>query len=210
MPGGPSMHLPEAAISASNLVVRASMPIAPNELIASTMRLLPWRSTTAAISGSGFRMPVDVSQWMRPTCVIDGSAFSSRSTSAAVVGTSSAVSNVVTLRPIICVSLASRRPYAPLISTSTWPVRGHERVDRRLDGERAAALHRNADMRVLAMDDVDELLPHLGGDGIEVGVPRSPVAQHRHLGGERRRDGAGRQQDRIARKEAHGVPFEWR
>ena len=32
-------------------------PIAANELIASTMRLLPWRATTAAISGSGFRMP---------------------------------------------------------------------------------------------------------------------------------------------------------
>ena len=56
--------------------------------------------------------------------MIDGSAFSSRSTSAGVVGTSSGVSNVVTLRPIICVSLASRSPYAPLISTSTWPLRG--------------------------------------------------------------------------------------
>ena len=83
-----------------------------------------------------------------------------------------------------------------------------ERVDRRLDGERAAALHRDADVRVLAVDDGDELFPHLAGDGVEVGVPRSPVAQHRHLRGERRRDGAGREQDRIARKEAHGCLFE--
>ena len=207
IPGGPSMHLPEAAISASNGVVRASMPIAPNELIASTMRLLPWRSTTAAISGSGLRMPVEVSQWMRPTCVIDGSALSSRSTSAGVVGTSSAVSNVVTLRPIICVSLARRRPYAPLISTSTWPVRGTSVL--------IAASTENVPLPCIgtqtcvscAVDDGDELLPHLAGDGVEVGVPRSPVAQHRHLRGERRRDGAGRQQDRIARKEAHGCPF---
>src|SRR5205814_9545016 len=75
--------------------------------------------------------------------------------------------------------------------------------DRRLDRERAAALHRNADVRVLAMNDSNELFPHLGRHGVEVGVPRSPVAQHRHLRGERRRDGAGREEDRIARKEAH-------
>ena len=55
-------------------------------------------------------MPVEVSQWIRPTCVIDGSASSTRATSAAVVGTSSAVSNADSLRPIISVSLASRLP----------------------------------------------------------------------------------------------------
>ena len=110
MPGGPSTHLPDAAISASNGVVRASIGSAPNELIASTIRLLPWRATTAAIARSGFSMPVEVSQWMRPTWVIDGSRASSRSTSSAVVGTSSAVSNVESLRPIISVSLAMRLP----------------------------------------------------------------------------------------------------
>ena len=41
-----------------------------------------------------------------------------------MVGTSSAVSNVVAFRPIIVVSRARRFPYAPLISTSTWPSRG--------------------------------------------------------------------------------------
>ena len=40
MPGGPSMHLPDAAISGvERRSSRASMPIAPNELIASTIRL---------------------------------------------------------------------------------------------------------------------------------------------------------------------------
>ncbi len=148
MPGGPSMHLPEAAISASNFVVRASMPIAPNELIASTMRLLPWRSTTAAISGSGLRMPVEVSQWMRPTCVIDASAFSSRSTSAGVVGTSSAVSNVVTLRPIICGELREAQAVRAVDQHQHVAGARDQRVDRRLDRERAAALHRHADVRV--------------------------------------------------------------
>ena len=50
-------------------------------------------------------MPVEVSQWISPTCVIEASASSSRATSAAVVDTSSAVSKV-------------------LITTSTWPSRG--------------------------------------------------------------------------------------
>ena len=88
------------------------------------IRLFPWRATTAAISGSGFRMPVEVSQWISPTCVIDGSAPSRRSTSCGVVGTSSAVSKTDSRRPIIRVSFAIRVPYAPLISTSTWPSRG--------------------------------------------------------------------------------------
>ncbi len=61
---------------------------------------------------------------MRPTCVIDASASSSRATSAPVVGTSSAVSKTVSFRPIIWVSFAIRFPYAPLIRTSTCPSRG--------------------------------------------------------------------------------------
>ena len=56
------MHLPDAAITASIGVVDTSMGSAPNELIASTMSRLAWRATTAAIAGSGFRIPVDVSQ----------------------------------------------------------------------------------------------------------------------------------------------------
>ncbi len=110
MPGGPSTHLPDAAISASNGTEPASIGSAAKELIASTMRLRPWRATTAAISGSGFRMPVDVSQWMRPTWVIDRSAASRRSTSCAAIAQSSATSNVDTRRPIIAASLAIRVP----------------------------------------------------------------------------------------------------
>ena len=110
MPGGPSTHLPEAAISASNGIVRASIGNAAKLDIASTISRRPCRATTAAISGSGFRMPVEVSQWISPTCVIVVSAASSRSTSSGVVGTSSAVSKVDSRRPIICVSFAIRVP----------------------------------------------------------------------------------------------------
>src|SRR5207244_3383747 len=55
---------------------------------------------------------------------MEGSASSARATSAPVVGTSSAVSNVDSRLPIISVSLAKRLPYAPLTSTRTWPSRG--------------------------------------------------------------------------------------
>ena len=41
IPGGPSTHLPDAPISASNGAIRALIGSAPNELIASTMRRLP-------------------------------------------------------------------------------------------------------------------------------------------------------------------------
>jgi hypothetical protein len=34
-----------------------------------------------------------------------------------------------------------------------------------------------------------------------------PITQHRHFRGERSRDGAGREEDWIARKEAHGGAF---
>ena len=102
--------MPDAATTASIGVADTSIGSAPNELIASTIRRRPWRATTAAIAASGFRMPVEVSQWMSPTCVIDASFASSRSTSSAVVGTSSAVSNVDTRRPIICASFAMRLP----------------------------------------------------------------------------------------------------
>ena len=53
IPGGPSTHLPEAAISASNGVVRASMPIAANELIASTIEAPAVPGDDAAISAAG-------------------------------------------------------------------------------------------------------------------------------------------------------------
>ncbi|MCY1463925.1 hypothetical protein D9M71_818880 [compost metagenome] len=99
MPGTPSRHLPEAAISASKGIWRASIGNAPNELMASMIRRLPWRWITWAISASGLRMPVLVSQWIKATWVTAGSAASRRSTSAAVVGWSSAVSKVLWARP---------------------------------------------------------------------------------------------------------------
>ena len=64
MPGGPSTHLPEAAMSASNGIVRASIGKAPNELIASTIRLLPCfahhlRNLSQRIKDAGRRLAVD-------------------------------------------------------------------------------------------------------------------------------------------------------
>ena len=44
-----------------------------------------------------------------------------------------------------------------------------------------------------------------GGDRVELRIPRAPVAQHRHLGGERRRQRPGRQEDRIAAEVAHAA-----
>ena len=104
------MHLPDAAIKASKGRLRASIGRAPNELIASTIRRLPARATPSAISASGFRMPVDVSQWTSATWVIDGSSRSRLSTAATGAGTSSAVSRTLTRRPIIPASFARRVP----------------------------------------------------------------------------------------------------
>ena len=62
MPGTPSRHLPLAAISASKQVLRASISMAANELMASMMSPLPAAAQTSAISGSGFSTPAPVSQ----------------------------------------------------------------------------------------------------------------------------------------------------
>ena len=83
------MHLPEAAITASIGYFDTSMSMAPNELMASTMRPLPWRAHAAAISGSRFRIPVPVSQCTCATCVIAGSILNAPSSIAAVTCLSS-------------------------------------------------------------------------------------------------------------------------
>jgi hypothetical protein len=55
------MHLPKRRSGVESRSAGVDS-MAPNELIASTMRLLPWRSTTAAISGERIQDAVDVSQ----------------------------------------------------------------------------------------------------------------------------------------------------
>ncbi len=46
-------------------------------------------------------------------------------------------------------------------------------IDRCFDGEGAAVpLHRHAYMGCMAVDDVEQLIAHFGGDGVESGVPR--------------------------------------
>ena len=101
MPGTPSRHLPLAAISASKRVLRASMGSAAKLLMASTIRPLPCRSHTAATAASGFSTPVPVSQWMRMTWLMLGSACNWASTAAGSTGRSSGTGISVALRPII-------------------------------------------------------------------------------------------------------------
>ena len=108
MPGTPSKHFPLAAMRASKRTLRASMGNAAKLLMASTMRPLPCFSHTAATAAKGFSTPVPVSQWMRMTWVMDGSATKRASTSAGEMGESSATGKTVALRPIMDDSLAAR------------------------------------------------------------------------------------------------------
>ena len=93
------MHLPEAATTASIEYFATSMSIAPKELIASTIKPLPWRAQTAAMSCSGLRIPVPVSQCTCATWVIAGSRAIASSTMAAVGCLSSAMSIATCARP---------------------------------------------------------------------------------------------------------------
>ena len=108
IPGTPSRHLPLAATSASKRTSRASIGKAANELIASTIRPLPWRAHTSATACSGFSTPVPVSQWMRPTCVMLASATSAASSAEGETGASSACGSTVVRRPISVATLPSR------------------------------------------------------------------------------------------------------
>ena len=63
----------------------------------------------------------------------------------------------------------------------------HQRSDCRFDGKCAAALKWNAFMRPGAMRDLQQRFAKAGGDRVEVGIPRTPVAQHALLGSRRRR-----------------------
>ncbi len=74
----------------------------------------------------------------------------------------------------------------------------HHGGHRGLDAERAAALQRHDDVRVVAMHDVEQAAPHARRHGVEVAVPRAPVVQHRELGAQRGRQRAGGQQDAVA------------
>ena len=108
MPGTPSRHLPLAATRASNFTLRASIGSAANELIASTIRPLPWRAQTSAIACSGLATPVPVSQWIKPTWLMLGSRCSAASSSCGETGASSACGRIVVLRPISVDSLPMR------------------------------------------------------------------------------------------------------
>ena len=84
----------------------------------------------------------------------------------------------------------------------------HQRINSRFDGKSAATLHRYADMRAVRLNHAKELFPHLARHGIEVRIPRTPVAQHRRLGLQRRGQWTGGQQNRIAGKVRHQWTFE--
>ena len=76
-------------------------------------------------------------------------------------------------------------------------VSGNDGRDRRLDAEGAAALQRNKHMAALAVDHVEQLRTQRRGDGVELGVPGSPVLQHRELGSQRRRQRPGGEEDAV-------------
>ena len=93
-------------------------------------------------------MPVDVSQWMSPTCVIDGSAREQpvdvRRRGRHVLGGlehgHAAAHHLRELRDALAVGAVDQHQHVA--------VARHQRVDGRLDRERAAALHRHAHVRV--------------------------------------------------------------
>ncbi|MNZ67629.1 hypothetical protein D3C78_858840 [compost metagenome] len=75
----------------------------------------------------------------------------------------------------------------------------HRGGQRRLDGEGAAALHGHADIAVvLHPGHRHQLATDLGGDLVELAVPRTPVAQHGLLGGQRGGQRARGQQEGFA------------
>ncbi|MCY1395404.1 hypothetical protein D9M71_103490 [compost metagenome] len=80
------MHLLAEDTSTSKATSFTVSGTAPKELMASTIRLLPWAFTTSAIARSGLRMPELVSQWTRKTLVTSGLAFSRTSTSSGCGG----------------------------------------------------------------------------------------------------------------------------
>ena len=73
----------------------------------------------------------------------------------------------------------------------------HEIAERRLHGEGAAALQRDAHVAAGAVDDIDQVLADRGRHRIEGAVPRAPIAQHRLLGLERGRERPRREEDRV-------------
>ena len=124
MPGTPSMHLPDAATSASKGVVRASISIAPNELMASSSKRRPWCCTAAAISGKGLSMPAPVSQYTSATWVMLVSAIKAASIASGVALWSSATGSSTASRPKYASIFKMRWQYAPLLGTSTLPSLG--------------------------------------------------------------------------------------
>ena len=205
MPGGPSTHLPDAAISASNGVVRASMAIARERAHrvddeAPAVALHDGGDLRQRVEDAGRRLAVDEPDVRDRRIRREQPVDVLRRRRHVLGGLERRHLAAHHLR-----ELGEPRAVGAVDQHQHVAVARDQRVDRRLDRERAAALHRHADVGVLAVDDVEQLAPHFGRDRVEVRVPRAPVAQHRRLRGERRRDGARRQQDRIAREEAHGI-----
>ena len=80
----------------------------------------------------------------------------------------------------------------------------HQRGNRGLHAEGAASLQRHHHMGLGAVNDRQQALSHAGRDGVEVGIPRTPIAQHRQLRAQGGRERTGCQQDLVS---VHGVPL---
>ena len=187
---------------------RTSIGSAPNELIASTIRPLPCcahdaRDAGEVVQDAGAGLAVDCADVRDRRIVRRAPPRRSPRSSAGRPDRRDRRPR----GPGILQSFTIRLPYAPLFGTSTWPSRGTSVADRRLDRERAAALHRHARRsrrRRRRCRRGRAATPAV--IRVERGVPRAPVAQHRLLGRERGGQRAGRQQDRIVADGSSGSP----
>ena len=175
MPGGPSTHLPDAAISASNGVVRGvdrqrrerahrvdDQPAAVarhdrgdlGQRVEDARRRLAVDQPDVGDRRVGGEQPVDVLRRRRH--VVGG-----------LEGRQPAAHHLRELRHPRAVGAVDQHQQVA--------VARHQRVDRRLDRERAAALHRHADVRVRRRATSDEqLAPDVGGHRVERRRPTSP------------------------------------
>ncbi len=192
------MHLFADETTASQGSRARSSGSAPNALIESSRSLRPFSAVTAAISSTGFRMPDEVSQCTSTTCVMAGSAVQRGCDFGGARGKVVALVDQL-VRPVhIAQRLRNPQAVGAVRQHQRLAVARDEAAEHRLDGERAAALHRHALPVVGPAGDGDEPTAKLRRHCPEVTIPGPPVAQHRLLDLERCGQRARRQQERLA------------
>ena len=208
MPGTPSRHLPVAATSASNGAVATSIGERARTS-SSHRRSAPCRAARrpARCRRDRFSIPAPVSQCTCATCVIDGSAASAASTIARGRRLVLGHRQIDDARGRgTCRCLTMRCAVGAVVRHQHLAVARHERCrspPRPRTCRCPAAARRCTSLA--AADDIDQVAPQARRDRVERGIPRAPVAQHRLLGGERSRQRAGGEQDRIVADNHRGL-----